>query len=440
MRCAIVASFAVLDIDDSGTLSPDELLSFASVSIPIRFKARKFSLHPEAYVECMEQIIPYEIEDDDDSIRAISAIPVLGTCRRMYLHVKRTSKKQPKKKGGRGKDGAAKAGSDSEGRSKPWQVSLRNFFQSKGYQHLLLYLLFLHLWACMAQSALTNDNRDVLLLAITGVYVLEMALRVLAYGWHFYWNQPNHAFKQLRNRHDFYLLAATLLMLAAAFLLRVQKVSSGEAASLWPLFQPWARRQRSQSLRFVLMFPLMRMFSAVKSLEGMYFGLIYIAPVVVDAGALLVAVSYVYAVALCQSLADQFKYIETGLLTYGQQTFNGFLSSVTSLFEMFSGDWTPHMYSALDASGVVWLFVFVSYGILVGLLISNLVVGVVFAGYGRVTDMQKKYATGGAGLSVRELRSVLVDGEKGGDKFVSVRLPDQESEFFTLSRPKDYYD
>ena len=56
MRCAIVASFVVIDTDKSGSLSPDEMIAFAQASSAIRMEGKPFDLHPDSYVECMEQV------------------------------------------------------------------------------------------------------------------------------------------------------------------------------------------------------------------------------------------------------------------------------------------------------------------------------------------------------------------------------------------------
>ena len=98
------------------------------------------------------------------------------------------------------------------------------------------------------------------------------------------------------------------------------------------------------------------------------------------------------------------------------------------------------------------MFFFVSYALFVGLLLTNLVVGIMFSGYGRVDRLQKlsklrrrkqgstRRDRVSSKLSVRELNAALVEGLRDSDHYVHVRLPDQFDSSFVLSRPRSWYE
>ena len=142
------------------------------------------------------------------------------------------------------------------------------------------------------------------------------------------------------------------------------------------------------SLRFMMTFPVLRLFSAVHGTRTLVFTMLKLGPRIIYLLFCIYVVFYVYAVYGVYLFAGQNKMLQ-GLAT--QASFDDLSQAHIALFQIFvKQNWNDLMYAAIRATrgfGSSWFYI--SFVVIVTLLFVNILLGIVLDAYTEVYELQR---------------------------------------------------
>jgi voltage-gated sodium channel len=244
------------------------------------------------------------------------------------------------------------------------------------------------------------------------VQVVEILLRIYAYKWKYFWNVPDDVFSQLANRYDFLIVLFTVALYTLTRF-------SGHTPFYG--FAPVGAPDRA-----VLAVPLFRVFTAVPSIRRLVLGLVFAAPLYATLALMLFCIIYIYAVVGVSVFVQKFWSIPgfTGNFGSPSAVFDSFTQAFITLYQMLvMAGWSSTMQSAttwLDG-GERYSLYFISFVIIVGLLFTNLLIGLISNAYQRITELTQHDRK----VSLLEMHSVFTSSHgEGGVEAISVDVVD----------------
>jgi hypothetical protein len=240
---------------------------------------------------------------------------------------------------------------------------------------MMLILVILEIWLFSYYSLWSQEAiLDALLGVATVIHLLEVLIKIMAYGAGEYWfysrstsyvvKASERAEKEFAHRWDVATLAVTAILLAIVF-------PSAQA--------------RSDVYRFTLSIPLVRIFSLVKRTRKLIFTLYQVLPSFLSLFALLLLTMYIYGIYGMLLFSQKFDTILQDRAPDAH--FDSLGGSMLALFQLFVGThWQQVMYASIMATSWSVTWYFVTYVVIVTLLFSNLFVGVILAIFESVKD------------------------------------------------------
>ncbi|WP_454850357.1 ion transporter [Promicromonospora soli] len=227
-----------------------------------------------------------------------------------------------------------------------WRERLRSFLDQKWFVNLVLAVILANALVLGAETMVTGAALDVLEAidhAMLGFFVVELLLRIVAYGRRF--------FRDPWNLFD-------LLVVGVAVLPASESLSA---------------------LRALRVLRVLRVITVVPSLRRVVDGLLRAVPGMGAVGALLILVMYVSAV------------IATGLFGRAEPEYFGSLwTSLFTLFQAMTGEaWPDIARAVMETHPSAWLF-FVLYILVVGFAVLNLFIAVIVNGMEEITEEERK--------------------------------------------------
>lgn len=198
-------------------------------------------------------------------------------------------------------------------------------------------------------------------------YVLELLLRIYAYGWNGFWHYASYhddetaLYEMMANRFDFFVIFIPLAVCVVSRSIAQQVYYNDD--------EEW--------LRFFLVIPLLRLLSVVKRTRHLVFTLISIIPQFIAILVLLIVVFFIYGVIGVWMLSDEMSAVlQTGA---PEGNFDNLSNALLTLFQLLVGEgWHEVMYAAIrTTSGFAISWYFISFVIIVTLLFTNVFIGIV---------------------------------------------------------------
>ena len=145
---------------------------------------------------------------------------------------------------------------------------------------------------------------------LLAVYTSEVILRVYAAGWAWFWWQPNSFFEEMKARYD------TTLTLSVLVLVIIERSANGSGSAhfeLWPAPLPAGGEATGKDLtdaaRVILSINSLRIFSDLKRLKTIFFGLLYSMPTFASVAGVCIGVIHAYAISGCLLMGGKFMYV-----------------------------------------------------------------------------------------------------------------------------------
>ncbi|MEV0893274.1 ion transporter [Promicromonospora sp. NPDC050262] len=223
---------------------------------------------------------------------------------------------------------------------------LRAFLDQRWVTNLVLGVILANALVLGAETMVHGEALEVLRNidhVMLGFFVLELLLRLIAYGWRFF-RDPWNVFD--------------LLVVGVAVLPATESLSA---------------------LRALRVLRVLRVISAVPALRRVVDGLLRAVPGMGAVGALLVLVMYVSAV------------IATGLFgTTSPEYFGSLWTSLFTLFQAMTGEaWPDIARSVMETHPAAWIF-FVLYILVVSFAVLNLFIAVIVNGMEEISEEERK--------------------------------------------------
>jgi hypothetical protein len=227
-------------------------------------------------------------------------------------------------------------------------------------ERLGLVLSAVNVWT-LALLGLFEEHHslvDVISITIIGLFAAEVALRVWAVSGSVraFWFCPTAVFVQTKNRYDACL---AIISVAGLVVLAAEGINPVGTAL-------------GSSARVPLVIPLLRVFSNIRVIRPLFFGLVRILPRFSDVLSLVVLIFYVWAAFGVFLFAGKMSYMG-GAATPSIANFNSFLGAMTTLFQMLVGaSWHQVMEEARATTSELAVWYFVLWVVICTVLISNL--------------------------------------------------------------------
>ncbi|MFD6448777.1 ion transporter [Promicromonospora sp. NPDC060204] len=223
---------------------------------------------------------------------------------------------------------------------------LRAFLDQRWVTNLVLGVILANALVLGAETMVDGEAFEVLQNidhVMLGFFVLELLLRLVAYGWRFF-RDPWNVFD--------------LLVVGVAVLPATESLSA---------------------LRALRVLRVLRVISAVPALRRVVDGLLRAVPGMGAVGALLVLVMYVSAV------------IATGLFGASSPEYFGSLwTSLFTLFQAMTGEaWPDIARTVMETHPAAWIF-FVLYILVVSFAVLNLFIAVIVNGMEEISEEERK--------------------------------------------------
>eukprot|EP00808_Paulinella_micropora_P031573 g58345.t1 len=356
-RTGMIAAFVLLDLDGSGSLDVNELLSFMKALKP-RIKAldkawideffKGMDSNKDKKIDIKEFIQGIE----DDSWEGLVHFDKL---RLQYWQDCRT-----------------------------WlQV---NVFHKSWYNNLNIVIVCCNIWAVALYGTYVyptvtraDKNLDMILVAFCSLYMIEVWTQIFATGWYEYWNWGAYhqgveaKLIQRANRLDFVFVNISFSAMVVFYIFLSGADFTGD----------------EDYYRFVLTLPVLRLFGLVKRTRELVFTLVSILPRFASVLALLAVVIFIFAVWGTWLFGNKFNRILQDNAPAGN--FDNISSSLLTLFQMLVGEgWHELMYSGVQVSGqFTYSFYFITYVAVVTILFSNMFIGIVLDAFQKTLTEKK---------------------------------------------------
>jgi hypothetical protein len=236
------------------------------------------------------------------------------------------------------------------------------------------------------------DNVEVLdALCLISLFLqrLEIMYRIYIHNGFFYFMRVNEDFfLQVRNQTDFFIV---FLSFTGFIVLLATRLPNGN-----PIFYPWQRCtsetacEANDFARIILAFSSLRIFSLSKRIREVVYCFYVIVPNYVDIIILTLLILYMYAVLGCSMFGGAFKYLHG--YESPQSNFNSMVDALFTLFQMFTGEgWNNIMSAGINtvgsSSSIAYCY---SYIFVTGLLLTNLLVGIMINGFSYIDKILRK--------------------------------------------------
>jgi two pore calcium channel protein, plant len=329
----MMAAFMLIDIDSSGELDSDEMESFLRA---LRPKMSKIQLAR----------ICDEINGDDASVNLLEFEQGIDKLIGEHMLMDQDLTQQ----------GKVRLGFRFLVLERTW------------FRHLRLFIVLCNVWTVAMYGLYDNEKLlDIFMFIFLVLYVLELIMRLAVYGTEeFFYYSKYHEGRQAKlhmmaNRFDFVIIVVSFV---AYF---VSRVAVGRLYFA----------DDEDSLRFVMTFPLLRLFSIIRRTRELVFTLLSLIP---QFGAILVVlliVFFIYGVLGVFFLTGDFSRVLQ--LASPDATFDTLSDAMLTMFQLLIGEgWHEVMYAAIrttNSFGISWFFI--SFILIVTVLITNLFIGIV---------------------------------------------------------------
>eukprot|EP01083_Nonionella_stella_P215421 775338_1 len=341
-RSSLVCAFVLLDQSGDGTIDLTEFETFM-----MNFRE---DLSPEAIREIFDSLD----KDTTDNSQTLSPAEFVFGMEEVSLN-KRLAQY------------------DVESESRFFKVARKMLFENKVSQQIDRMLILVNIMVLALYSSRSDSTGlDIIALCFLIFFAVEVGLRVLMYGWRRFWNWGVYhdpgLFQMYTNRAEVGLVLLTLGLL-------IYDVAEYPTGIMFP---------SPPSTRMILCMPILRVFTRFKRLRHLLFSLFQILPQFTAVFTLLFAVLLFYGIIGITMFDGVFVSLNEGIPVWD---FASMGNVMLLLLMCITGEsWDAAMFDTISATGYWAAFYYVSFCLLIHLLMADLFIGLVLSVYALIVD------------------------------------------------------
>ena len=291
-RAGLLVVFYILDKDKSNVLERHEFIRFLTdtCNTGLTFDVpRGMDLEVHEFVELMEELVPY-CKRSTPLSRFLHKSAHATCCNDVFMRPVVLAK---------------------------FRGALRGYFNSQIHGYVMLMVSMVNIWVLMIYTDYAVDpvngdqsnsyTLDLTLYILLFIYTLEVLLRMFASGIIGYWWQPNTFYGQMKAQYD---LVMTVFVVGLVIIERTWR-GAGFYFTPWPITHTSGDTVQTPEFltdagRIILSINALRAFSNVKTVQALFFGLLYIIPQQASVAALMLCIVHVYAIVGTLLMAGSF--------------------------------------------------------------------------------------------------------------------------------------
>ena len=200
-------------------------------------------------------------------------------------------------------------------------------------------------------------------------------------------------------------------------------VGSSLVLQPWPalrgLDEPVGEEHFTDPARVILTLSSLRVFSNVRSIQAIFFGLLAIMPSFTNVALLMLSTMHIYAIVGCLLMGGTFMFLQEN--DQAAANYNSLFDAWLTMYQLLVGEaWNGLMLAGVGAVGGYITFFFMSYTVLMTLLFTNLVVGIFVNANDKVAEANAQSGT----TTTLDMKRILT--ESGGNKkFIELHHPER---------------